>query len=156
MAMNNLLEKARKIYGGHNLGFIGSPLEGSKYDDVEIILHELCHQVFLDVKCSIGDMNWTFDHMVKLLGDKPKWIADLHEIRTAAAELLVAKKLGLKIPHDYFCLIVSKNLESEAIKNLDYDERKIKVKKLINKAKRTEKVKFAAAQVVALFEMVKI
>lgn len=127
------------------LGFIGSPKEGEVLDIAEIIIHELCHQVFLDIKCEIGGMNWTQPHMETVLDSMPAWKSDLHEIRAAAAELLVCRTIGIALKWLELRLSVMKGLRS---KNSE-----MRVRRAVFNAQKTKKVKFAAAQVVALMEM---
>lgn len=144
---------SQRLYGHRIPDFIGSPLEGMPGDICERVLHEICHQVFLDMKgIAIGNMDDYFDTIVKKLDELPKYIADLHEIRTLGAELLVAKKIGLHCYQEVM-MLAEKNLSSNDgpfAKNPVSNKR---ARKAIRLAMKTEKVKFAAMQVVELFKM---
>jgi len=139
-----------EIYGkNYPSNFIGSPLEGSPGDSAETVLHELCHMVFLDIEIEKGSVGKLFDNIVWQLDNMPVWKSDLHEVRTLAAELLVAEKIGLDCEHQVLTLShrnIRKNIESiiKPVKNET-------VVRLVELAMKTQKVKRVANKVAELY-----
>lgn len=100
------LKRLQKIYGkGHSrLGFIGSPYEGrGNLNKAELILHELGHRALFPKEKSFAQINQYLDAV-------SPYLANLHEIKAAAIELLVAQSLNIDIELDGIGWVIAKNM----------------------------------------------
>lgn len=91
-----LLELLRGLYGPEIPRLLGSPYEGEKFDDAEIILHELGHAVQIDGAMALGRMGPSWAVVDTYLKSQTGEVADAHEI--AAIAIVVGVSRCLRLP----------------------------------------------------------
>lgn len=91
----------RSIWGPgyRSLRFIGSPHEGEVVEDTESILHELAHQTLMPSEqvFSPGAMDHSFNWIGQYIDGRSLYLQDLHEIKAVAIELLVSRRMRLRL-----------------------------------------------------------
>lgn len=122
----------------------GGALEGQVSECAEYAVHELCHAALLGVfvpygRCHKHDVS----HYVEAsCGVKDEWLADRNEIQTLAAENIVMRELGIDVS---FSTLLSLGMRNVQLFNMD---QKYRLSRCIRRARRTPRVRRAAAAVV--------
>lgn len=148
------VELLRKIYGDKWVPrFVGSPHEGEKIDDAELVLHELAHQALLPIgyRFNLGNMRTGNKVVGDYIETLDRWRQDMHEIYAIAVELNVAQSLGLRLSN-YRIIEISRLKNSQLFSLGDYGRM---YKRLVQRARRTLKVQRAADTVLALINGVR-
>lgn len=148
------IELLRDIYGRDYIPtYVGSVHDGEAVDDAEIVLHELSHQVQLhpDFIFKIGAMKRASDIVGDYISNLPKFMKDVHEIRAIAIELLVARKLGLRLKVK--ALIENSQFNTALYRSKRYrKERSKDYRRLVRLAKSSERVQRCAETILIFIE----
>jgi hypothetical protein len=138
----------------------GSPHEETYLDEAELILHELAHQVLIPFICLTP--RWVGDTWYAAVGARIETcshrMADFHEMRAVAIELVAAQKLGLRLVH-YVIIENSANntrfFASASGNKVGDAWRLFTYRKIIARLKRAPYIRRKADTIVALVERVR-
>jgi hypothetical protein len=124
----------------------GGALDGQVSEHAEYAVHELCHATLLGVfvqygRCRKHDVS---AYIEASCDAKDKWLADRNEIQTLAAEFLVLRELGIRVPFTTILDLGSRNVQ--LFHPLDQRHR---LSRCIRRARNTPRVRKAAEDVVS-------
>lgn len=143
----------KKIWGPNvkDILFEGSPHEGETLNAAEIITHELAHQTLMPAGYVFppGSMEKSsaWSQVQEYLGLlRPRFLADVHEVKALAISLLVSDVLKMGLSED-------KLLNSALLNTQFFRYHKVeRLARAVNKAKKLKSIQFKAEMIVYLFD----
>lgn len=144
----DLIQLLRRLYGPGIPTYPGSPYEGEKINDAELVLHELAHmtQFAFEAPVPVGDMEPTWKTMKDGLDEMSDEDADSHEVNAITIVLLVSRVLKLPLARDLL-------IDAGARNSLLLHNNTRKFAALVTEAEANPTVRALADQVLALIDM---
>ena len=109
-------------------------------------------QLHPDFIFKIGGMNRASDIVGDYISNLPRFLKDVHEIRAVAIELIVARKLGLRL--SVRKLIENSQFNTALYRSKRYrKERSKDYRRLVRLARKSHRVQFGADTIMAFIDM---
>lgn len=124
----------------------GGALDGQVSEHAEYAVHELCHATLMGILAPYGQCHkqGVSSYIEAGCNFRAPWLADRNEIQTLAAEFLVLRELGIRVPFTTILDLGSKNVQ--LFHPLDQRHR---LSRCIRRARNTPRVRKAAEDVVS-------